>query len=127
MGLLITKNTIGSGINNILKNNGPKMNTAVTRALEAIRSATLPFVPVVSGTLKRSLASSTDENTIYDVSESKFLGFTIKVTGTIGSKVEYAPYVEYGTSRFAGRYYLTQGINNSADNVRKIIINTMKS
>ena len=132
MKLEITKNTITDGIKKLLKSNGDKMDLAVKRGLEAIRSATLPHTPRISGTLIRSYAGQSNPITgekqgILETEQTKFLGYTTKVIGKIGSKVPYAPYVEFGTSRFSGRYCLTQGLEDSRDNVRKIIINTMKS
>jgi ABC-type oligopeptide transport system ATPase subunit len=33
-----------------------------------------------------------------------------RAKGTIGTDVKYAPYVEFGTSKMAGRFFLTAGI-----------------
>lgn len=45
----------------------------------------------------------------------------------IGTNVEYAPYVELGTSRMKSRPYLRQTITDNADKYRKMFRDAMSS
>lgn len=90
-----------------------------TQVLEAIKQAkirglesaalivegeTITNTPVISGQLKNSWEHEVDEN-----------------TARVGSNVEYAPYVEYGTSRQTERRMLRDSINNNQDNIKSVI------
>lgn len=68
------------------------------RASEAVRKTALDIeagakaiVPVDTGNLKNSIQTKMEDD----------------LTATIGTHVEYAPYVEYGTHRMAAQPYLT--------------------
>jgi HK97 gp10 family phage protein len=60
--------------------------------------------PVDTGRLKNSITSYTDEQ--YAI---------------IGTAVEYAPYVELGTSRSHEQPYLLPAVNQSQSNIKKIL------
>lgn len=44
-----------------------------------------------------------------------------KDTAYVGTNVEYAPYVEYGTSRMAARPYLKNALANYVDEYKRIL------
>lgn len=44
-----------------------------------------------------------------------------KDTAYVGTNVEYAPYVEYGTSKMAARPYLKNALANYADEYKRIL------
>jgi len=43
-----------------------------------------------------------------------------EIVGRVGSKVEYAPYQEYGTRYMVGKYYLTRALKDTKDQVVKM-------
>lgn len=48
-------------------------------------------------------------------------------TAYVGTNVEYAPYVEMGTSHMEGRPFLKQAVQNHADEYRSIAESELKS
>ncbi len=58
---------------------------------------------VDTGRLRNSITHTSDEDTAY-----------------VGTNVEYAAYVEYGTSKMAARPYLKPAVNNNAAQYRAI-------
>ena len=126
MGLKIIKNTIPKGIQKEIKDNSYKMVTAVERGLEVIRSGIVPLVPVKTGRLKGSISSRVDKDAVYGIDSQKRGNAVVKVVGKIGTSLPYAAAVEFGTSRFSGRYYMTRGIENSKEMVQRVIYNTLK-
>lgn len=48
-------------------------------------------------------------------------------TVDVGTNVEYATFVHEGTSRMAGRPYLTNGINENLDRIKKVAEEALKS
>ena len=77
-------------------------------ALEAVgiqaEGYTAQNAPVRTGRLRASITHKTQGKTTY-----------------IGTNVEYAPYVEYGTSRMSPRYFLTNAINGHLDEYVEIL------
>ena len=65
------------------------------------------LVPVDTGRLKSSIT--------YKVSQSVY-----DITGTIGTDVEYAPYVELGTSRMNAQPFLVPALYGSKAEIKKI-------
>lgn len=59
---------------------------------------------VRTGRLKGSISHATDNDTVY-----------------IGTNVEYAPYVEFGTVRMASRPFLRNAIADYTDDYKRII------
>lgn len=125
--LTIIKNTIPKGIKNQQDSIGKKSVLAVARGLEVMRSYVLPYVPVKTGRLKGSIATSVGKESIHSVTTEKILGIPQRVVGLLGTKVPYAKSVEYGTSRYAGRRYFTQGIQRSEATLKRVILETLKS
>lgn len=60
------------------------------------------LTPVRTGTLRRSISSRVEGNAAY-----------------IGTSVEYAPFVEYGTRYMAARPYLSAGIEASRSEIER--------
>ena len=84
-----------------------EMTRAEQRALEKIGlyvdGEAVSRSPVVSGRLKSSWEHEVDEEKV-----------------TVGSKVEYAPFVEFGTSRQREQRILTGSVEDNVDNIRSI-------
>lgn len=72
----------------------PKVRAAVDATALDISAAAKRSAPVLTGNLRRSLHTR------------HLRGFRSRV----GTNVEYAPFVEYGTSRMAARPYLTPAV-----------------
>lgn len=64
----------------------------------------------IGGTLRNSISHATDDDSAY-----------------IGTNVEYAPYVELGTSKMAAKPYLRPGIENNADTYKRIAEHYLKN
>lgn len=64
---------------------------------------------VDTGRLRNSVTHTNDKNTVY-----------------IGTNVEYAPYIEMGTSKMDARPYLGPAITEHADEYKEIIENELK-
>lgn len=64
---------------------------------------------VDTGRLRGSISHATDEEAAY-----------------IGTNVEYAPYVELGTSKMGARPFLRNAVSNYADEYKKIIEDSLK-
>lgn len=126
MGLFIIKNTIPRGIKNQQDIIGKKGVMAVSRGLEVMRSYILPYVPVKTGRLKGSIATSIGKDSIHSVKTEKSFGIPQRIVGEIGTRVPYAKAVEYGTSRFKGRRYFTRGIQRSETTLKRVILETLK-
>ena len=60
--------------------------------------------PVDTGNLRNSITHTADEDTAY-----------------IGTNVEYAPYVEFGTSKTAAQPYLRPAAQNHSEEYKRII------
>lgn len=50
-----------------------------------------------------------------------------KLEGVLANIVKYAPYVEYGTRRFAGRFYLKKGLDNSMGGIKDYFSKALKN
>lgn len=94
----------------IKQNNTPKVVASikggVQKALEEsgliVENAAKGLCPVDTGRLRNSITHSTNGN-----------------TETIGSNVEYATYVEMGTSRRKASPYLRPGLENSMSQIEQ--------
>jgi len=86
---------------------------AIARALERIglraeRNAKA-YCPVDTGRLRNSISHATDDT-----------------RAVIGTNVEYAPYVELGTSRRAPHAYLRPAVQLHVDEYRRIVESELK-
>jgi HK97 gp10 family phage protein len=84
------------------------LDTAASRAMEACGLAmeghAADIVPVDTGNLRNSITHASDEH-----------------TAIVGTNVEYAPYVELGTSRQKAQPYLVPSVRDHTDEYRDII------
>lgn len=87
---------------------GPMMDSAISRALEKIGLVAEGYAklkcPVDTGNLRDSITHTTDGDSAY-----------------IGTNVEYAPYVEMGTSRTRARPFLRPAAQEHVDQYRSIL------
>ncbi len=49
-----------------------------------------------------------------------------KLEGVLANIVTYAPYVEYGTRRFTGRFYLKKGVEQSMGGINEFFSRALK-
>ncbi len=84
----------------------PKASEIVAKAAADIEARAKQVVPVDTGNLKNSIQTEMDGD----------------LSASVGTNVEYAPYVEYGTSRMAAKPYLTP----AAEAVRSGFTEAMK-
>lgn len=94
---------------------------AVERALKDAKKQTLEKIgflveaeaklrtPVDTGTLRRSITSRTEEESV-----------------TIGTNIEYASHVEKGTSNQKPQPYLTPAVEENKDKIKDIVIDYYK-
>ncbi len=68
------------------------------------------YCPVDTGRLRASISHDTDEDTMY-----------------LGTNVEYAPYVELGTSRMDAQPYLRPAIENHMGEYKEIMNDVLSS
>jgi len=89
------------------------MNNAIARAVEIIGLKAESYAkrecPVDTGRLRNSISHASDEDTAY-----------------IGTNVEYAPYVELGTSRQKAQPYLKPAVQDHVSEYKNIAINELK-
>lgn len=67
------------------------------------------YCPVDTGRLRNSISHTADDDSAY-----------------IGTNVEYAPYVEFGTRRMHPKHYLQQAVQNHIDEYRQTAENIFK-
>lgn len=95
---------------NIFKN---ASNEAIERALEAIGLAAEGYAkmkcPVDTGNLRNSITHGTMEDAAY-----------------IGTNVEYAPYVELGTSKTKAQPFFKPAVTNHSSEYKKLIENELR-
>lgn len=85
----------------------------VILATAAVNSQAKSLVPVDTGNLKRSISPSIDGNR--SVAE-----------GTVSTNTEYAPYVEFGTSRQRAQPYLRPAVRITKPKIDNLVINEVR-
>lgn len=116
-----------------------RMDSAIEVALEKIGLAAEGYAKrlcrVVTGRLRNSITHATatypgvgvyedNEGNVFDDATAD--GTPEKNTVYIGTNVEYAPYVELGTSRTSARPYLKPAVVDHAAQYKKIFEDSMK-
>lgn len=119
----ITKDTITLGLKETEKEVQSKAELAVARGLMVMRNHIVPLTPRKTGRLVGSISGKPfePEDSIYEIKS----GSTV-IIGKIGTAVDYAEYVEFGTSRMAPRLMFSVGLQESLRDVQTVIYNTMK-
>lgn len=87
-------------------------NTALEEIGLLAESYAKEYCPVDTGRLRNSISHAVDEG---------------EGAAVIGTNVEYAPYVELGTSRQKAQPYLEPAATNHTDEYRSIVEDKMKS
>lgn len=86
---------------------------AIEKALEMIGIKAEGYAkkdcPVDTGRLRNSISHAQEKDTAY-----------------IGTNVEYAPYVEFGTSKMASRPFLRDAATNHSDEYKNIVEKVLK-
>lgn len=125
MGLKVTKNTIGKGLNKVKLETQNKGELAIKRAMEVARSEIVPETPVVTSRLKNSLqgfSSTTFKGKLLGgsdaISEIKYKGK--RIIGFIGTNVPYALSVELK------RKFFSRGFAKARKNMELTIKNTLR-
>ena len=105
-----------------VKDNSPEvlkaLQNAIERALEAIGNSAVDHATdyiteqgaVDTGRLRNSIAHKEDDEAVY-----------------LGTNVEYAPYVELGTSRMAPRPYLRPAAENHTEEYKRIVKESLEN
>jgi len=83
--------------------------SGVSKAGALVEGSAKMIVPVDTGTLKRSISGRTEKTS--DGAQA-----------TVGTNVEYAAYVELGTSRQAAEPYLHPALQKNKDKAKTLII-----
>jgi len=84
---------------------GKKVHRGLVRATLLVERDAKKFCPVRTGTLKRSITHE----------------FLDKNMAIVGSNVEYAPYVELGTSRMAARPFLRPALHKNLKEIKRLL------
>ncbi len=91
-------------------------NEAIVKALEAMGFQAEGYAkmkcPVDTGRLRNSITHT------YDAAEQK---------AYVGTNVEYAPYVEYGTSKTKAQPFLEPAVTDHVDEYKRIAENFLKN
>lgn len=95
-----------------------KMHDAALKGVKAaallIENAAKTNCPVRTGTLRRSIQTEVEDQ-------------TTKIIATIGPQVDYAPYVEFGTSRMAARPYMRPAFESEKEAAMDAIKQELRS
>ncbi len=90
------------------------IGAANTKAAVKITQATIIVerdakinTPVLTGALRRSLVRELDTT-------------PASITGTVGTNLEYGPFVELGTSRMAAQPYLVPALSKNMARIRRL-------
>jgi HK97 gp10 family phage protein len=106
---------VGVEVNDQTQEVREQMNNAIAKALEEVGITAEAYAkllcPVDTGRLRNSISHAIDENT---------------KTVYIGTNVEYAPYVEMGTSKTKAQPFLEPAITNHVDEYRTIFYDQLK-
>jgi HK97 gp10 family phage protein len=85
-----------------------KLGEAMVTAVLLIESTAKELAPVDTGRLRSSIASK-----VKKIAEDEVQGF-------VGTNVEYAPYVEWGTSKMEAQPYLRPAVNAHREDIRDL-------
>jgi len=84
---------------------GQKVHAGLVKATLLVERTAKELVPVDTGTLKRSITHE----------------FHSKTHATVGSNVEYAPFVELGTSRMTAQPFLRPALHMNLKAIKKLL------
>lgn len=85
------------------------LDTAIGKSIATISRNSKLKTPVRTGQLVRGYRTSFG-----------------RLEGVLANIVKYAPYVEYGTRYFNGRFYLKKGLENSMSSIEKYFGKALK-
>ena len=120
------------GLNNIIKNFGknyPKrlqsnLKDAVKKSIYQLEHDIKPKVPVDTARLRASIGGGVFKGGSF----KQGYGIEFKdYQGTIGTNVEYAKHVHYGTKYMQARPFMTQGLAVSKSKIKKFFQDAVKN
>ena len=104
------------------KQSDKMLKETMIHALAKPQSKAREYAPVDFGALQSSIGADAGHTfggkPAGGILEAKKVGS--EIIGRLGSKVEYAPYQEYGTQYMVGQYYLTRAAKDTKDAIVKI-------
>lgn len=123
-----------------------KLKTASSRVTDAVDGALLDAAILLEGIIKKKISRGGRSGNPYSVggksaqrsapgeppkSDTGRLVNSIRhthsfLTATVGTEVNYAGYLEYGTSKMAARPYLEPTLEENEDTIEKMIIDAMQ-
>lgn len=108
---------------------------AIQRGLEAIgiqlMNDAADNCPVDTGRLRASITYATENaqgtyGSPHETGDSKLQGSVPQSTVVVGTNVEYAPYVEYGTSKSKAQSFLRKALQENMNTYAEIFENELK-
>ena len=92
------------------------LSNGVQRAGLLVEGAAKSNAPVDTGALRDSINASGSSSFITAAAES-----------TVGTNIEYAPHVEFGTTRMAAQPYLRPALRNNRRKIAQLIADEIRS
>lgn len=86
----------------------PALETTMGEAVGIVNGEAKNIVPVDSGNLRNSIHGSVEK------------GKTTEITGKVATSTEYAPYVEFGTSKMGAQPFLWPALRKSQKRIQQL-------
>jgi len=112
-----------------IKETNEKLRKLTAEKLQNADNATKQAGFFIEGEVKASIAGQRAELTSVDT--GRFLNsvntaFPKQLVASVQSDVEYAKFLEYGTTKLAPRHHFTNSANRNKDKVREFIAKSIK-
>lgn len=104
---------IDKKLKQLAKKNPEALKDVISKSVILIQGKAKDKAPVDTGRLQNSI--------VFEVKKTK-KGYT----GKVGTSLEYAPYVEMGTSRMNARPYLMPAMTESRSDIKRFLIAAIK-
>lgn len=85
----------------------------MTASTIVVQSDALRRAPVDTGLLRKSIARTVEQN-------------MLKTIGKVGTNVEYAPFIEFGTSKAKSQPFLIPGLESNINKIKGLIAAAIK-
>ena len=90
------------------------MSIGIKKAGLLVEGDAKMVVPVDTGSLRRSIHTEDSSN-------------ATSATATVGSSLEYAPYIELGTSKMSAQPFLQPSLEKNKKNATKIVLTEIRN